>query len=230
MSQIINELTTIEVSNDMLQQLNISEICKSFKENYERLGELKKFRTEYEKKNWLTRWWHNDKLQDAQLDSAEVQAEFSKAMGGLMILSILQSKGLSEQQMQLNEQQGKLRTQAEGIAAHTSKLQEQHQVLAEQSQKLEALVRDYFELKGLTEEGAQRLIEIAREVKIAKEQLSQEFASRANGLEAVCAEVKSRMEALSIQVSHSLQRLRYFAAGMSLAVVCVLGAMSYIKT
>lgn len=206
MSQIINELATIEVSNEVLQQLDVGGIYQSFSKNYRKLDDLKNFRTEYEKKNWLMRWWHNDKLRDAQLDSAEVQAEFSKTIGQLMMISIMQSKKLSEQQAQLNDQQGKLKTQADGIAEHAGKLQQQHQVLAEQSQKLEALVREYFELKGLTEEGAQKLIEIAREVKATKDQMLQEFTSRAKGVEAVCAEAQSCMERLSTQVEERVRQ------------------------
>ena len=200
MSQIINELATIEVSNEVLQHLDIAGIYQSFSKNYRKLDDLKNFRTEYEKKNGLMRWWHNDKLQDAQLDSAEVQAEFSKTIGQLMMISIMQSKKLSEQQTQLNDQQGKLKTQADGIAKHADKLQEQHQVLADQSKKLETLVREYFDLKGLTEEGAQKLIEIAHEAKATKSQMLQEFASHTKGVEAVCAEVQSHMESISAQI------------------------------
>lgn len=206
MSQIITELATIEVSNEVLQQMDIGGIYQSFSKNFRELGDLKNFRTEYEKKNRLMRWWHNDKLLDAQLDSAEVQAEFSKTIGQLMMISIMQSKKLSEQQTQLNDQQGRLKTQADGIAEHAAELQEQHQVLAEQSQRLETLVREYFELKGLTEEGAQKLIEIAREVKATKAQMLEEFALRATGVEAVCAEMQSRMESASAKIDERICR------------------------
>lgn len=206
MSQIITELATIEVSNEVLQQMDMGEIYQSFSKNFRELGDLKNFRTEYEKKNRLMRWWHNDKLRDAQLDSAEVQAEFSKTIGQLMMISIMQSKKLSEQQTQLNDQQGRLKIQADGIAKHAGELQEQHQVLAEQSQRLETLVREYFELKGLTEEGAQKLIEIAREVKATKDQMLEEFALRANGVETLCAEMQSRMESASAKIDERICR------------------------
>jgi len=205
MAQIINELATIEVNDKVLQQLEIGEIYQTFQKNYQKLDDLKNFRSEYEKKNRLMRWWHNDKLQDAQLDSAEVQAEFSKTIGQLMMISIIQSKKLSEQQMQLNNQQGKLKAQANGIAEHASELQKQHHVLAEQSQKLEELVREYFELKGLTEDGAEKLIGIAREVKTTKDQMLQEFTSRANDVEAVCAEVQTRIKAHSAQLDEHIR-------------------------
>lgn len=202
MSKIINALAKIEVSNEVLQQLNIDSIYQSFSKNYRKLDDLKNFRTEYEKQNKLMRWWHDDKLRDAQLDSAEVQAEFSKTIGQLMMISIMQSKQLSEQQMQLNDQQGKLKNQADGIAEHAGKLQQQHQVLAEQSQELENLVHEYFELKGLTEDGAQKLIAIADDVKTTKNQMIEEFASHAKDLE---VEVQSHMESISAQVDKRIR-------------------------
>lgn len=204
MSQIINELAKIDVGNDVLQQMDIGGVYQSFSKTFRKLDDLKNFRTEYEKKNKIARWWHNDKLLDAQLDSAEVQAEFSKTIGQLMLISIMQSKKLSEQQTELNDQQCKLKAQADGIAKHADELQVQHQVLAEQSQKLEILVRDYFELKGLTEHGAQKLIEIAYEVKATKDQMLEEFALRAEGVETVCAEMQSHMDSVSANIDERI--------------------------
>lgn len=205
MSQIINQLATIELSDEVLQGLDIGSIYQNFNKNYRNLDNLKKFKTEYEKKNAVMRWWHNDKLRDAQLDSAEVQAEFSKTIGQLMLLSIMQSKKLSEQQTQLNKQQGKLKSQADGIAEHAGELQNQHQVLAKQSKKLETLMHEYFELKGLTEDGAQRLITIAQEVKATKDGLLQEFARRAKNVEVLCDEVATQMASVSSQADEQFR-------------------------
>jgi archaellum component FlaC len=204
MSQIINELDTIEVSNEVLQQLDIGGVYQSFSKNYRKLDDLKNFRSEYEKKNRLMRWWHNDKLRDAQLDSAEVQAEFSKTIGQLMMISIMQSKELSGQQTQLSDQQGKLKTQADGIAEHAAKLQEQHQVLAEQSKKLETLVHEYFALKGLTEDGAQKLIEIASEVKLTKDGMLREFDLRAQRVESLYDGVQVNIKDFSTQMERRI--------------------------
>lgn len=204
MSQIINELATIEVSNEVLQQLDIGGVYQSFSKNYRKLDDLKNFRSDYEKKNRFVRWWHNDKLRDAQLDSAEVQAEFSKTIGQLMMISIMQSKELSEQQTQLNDQQGKLKTQADGISGHAAKLEEQHQVLAEQSKRLETLVHEYFALKGLTEEGAQRLIEIASEVKLTKDGMLREFELRAQRLESLYDGVQVHIQDFSTQMDRRI--------------------------
>lgn len=205
MSQIINQLATIELSNEVLQRLDIGSVYQNFNENYRKLDNLKNFKSEYEKKNAVMRWWHNDTLQDAQLDSAEVQAEFSKTIGQLMMLSILQSKKLFEQQTQLNEQQGKLKSQADGIAEHAGELQNQHRVLAEQSEKLETLVHEYFELKGLTEDGAQKLINIAQEVKATKDGMLQEFTIRTKNIEVLCDEVATQMASVSSQATEQFR-------------------------
>lgn len=205
MSKIINELATIEVSDEAMKELDLGEIYHSFVESYRKLDDLKKFRTEYEKKNWLMRWWYNDKLREAHLDSAQVQAEFSKAIGQLMTISIMQSKWLAEQQTQLNEQQGKLKSQADGIEEHAGELQRQHQVLAEQSRNLEKLVHEYFELKGLTEDGARRLIEIANEIKSVKEGMAQEFSVRVREVKAQCNQIHMQMNALRTEISEEIR-------------------------
>lgn len=204
MSQIINELATIEISNEVLQNLDIGNIYRNFNNNYRRLDDLKNFRTDYEKQNFLKRYWHSDKLRDAQLDSAEVQAEYAKTIGQLMLLSVLQSKKLSEQQNVLNEQQDKLKSQADGIAKQAGELQSQHRALAEQSAKLETLVHEYFELKGLTEDGAQKLISIAMEVKATKDGMLQDFNKRAKNVEMLCGEVIKQMESVSAHVNAQL--------------------------
>lgn len=175
MSQIISQLATIDISDEILNQFNFQNIYQSFSEKYRKLDDLKKFRDEYEEKNAIMRWWHNDKLRDAQLDSVEMQAEFSKTIGQLMMLSIMQSKRLTEQQAQLNEQQKNLQSQANGISEQADTLQRQHVKLAEQSHQLENLVRDYFALRGLTEEGAKKLVAIADEVRITKDGMLLEF-------------------------------------------------------
>lgn len=193
MSHIINELAIINVNNEMLQRFDMDSIRHSFEENDKKLDDLKKFRTAHDKQNLLMRWWHSDKLKDAQLDSSEVQAEFLKTIGQLMVISIMQSKKLFEQQGQLNDQQGKLKMQADGIADHTGELQKQHRVLTEQSTKLETLVHEYFALKGLTEDGAQRLIEIAGEVKAAKVEMQQEFVAHSMDLEVKYGDMASQM-------------------------------------
>lgn len=206
MSKIINELATIKVSNEVLDQLSVGDIFQKFKENYQKLDDLKRFRGEYERQNFLMRWWNNDQLRDAQLDSAEVQAEFSKVIGQLMVISIMQSKKLFEQQTQLNDQQGNLKNQADGIANHAKKLQAQHQELAEQSKRLEDLMHNYFELKGLTEEGAQKLIEIAREVKATKDKLLDEFNMRSKEVEKFCAEVSLCVKNFSVQMDKRIRQ------------------------
>ncbi len=208
MSQIINQIATIEVSNDVLNQLDINNIYKSFTEKYRKLDDLKKFRNEYEKNNAIMRWWHNDKLLNAQLDSVEVQAEFSKIIGQLMMLSIMQSKHLTKQQTQLNDQQKKLQLQANGIAEQASTLQRQHVTLAEQSEQLQKLVHDYFALKGLTEDGAQKLVVIADEVRTTKDGMLVEFEHYSENIDNQLRLAQGRMESLFAEAQTQLQQIQ----------------------
>ncbi len=214
MSDVIDALAKIEVSKETQSYLDLKGIYASFTENYKKLDDLKNFRTDHEKRNFLMRWWHNDKLRDAQLDSSEVQAEFSKAIGQLMVLSIMQSKRLGDQQTQLNKQQGELKVQANGIVEHAKELERQQQVLAEQSEHLKTLMQEYFALKGLTEEGAERLIAIAHEVKATKQGMLEEFATRTTEVEVLCNDVRDKMGALSADVAKQIQASaeEYFAA------------------
>ena len=205
MSQLINNLATIEISQEIVNQLDLESIYSNFSKNYRKLDDLKDFRSDYEKKNKLMRWWHNDKLRDAQLDSAEVQAEFSKTIGQLMMISIMQSKRLAEQQQQLNTQQGKLKEQADGIAEQAQQLQKQHHTLAEQSEELEKLVTEYFALKGLTEKGAEKLIAISKEIKGTKESMLHEFSQRAADMEAAQSSMLSKANALCDHLSKQFQ-------------------------
>lgn len=207
MFEVINSLAKIEFSRDVLQQLDMEGIYRDFSSIYGQLDNLKNFRADHENKNRFLQWWDNDKLADAQLDSAEVQAKFSKMIGQLMMISIAQSKGLMEQQGQLNNQQSKLESQANGIAAQASQLQIQHHTLDEQSKDLKNLMHDYFEMKGLTEDGAQRLIDIASEVKATKAGLLEEFVARELNLRALCSTVESQTDSLAVQLGSQISQI-----------------------
>ncbi len=175
MSEVVAELATIEISRDLMELVDIKSVMSKFRDNYNKLGDLKKFRTDYEKRSALGRLWHRGDLKNAQLSAVEVQADFSQTIGQLLMISIMQSKMLSNQQSVLNDQQIGLKAQADCIQAHTAKIETQHGELKEQSEKLENLVKEYFALKGLTENGAEKLIQIAKEVKATKLDMVAQF-------------------------------------------------------
>ena len=197
---MIGQLATIEIKDNTLQQLDVTKILDRFHRYYKKLDDLKSFRNTYEQKNTILKWWDSDELRNAQLDSSEVQAAFSKAIGELMLLSIMQAKKLTEQQSLLFEQQIALKKQAENIAEHTGELVNQHRALADQSDRLETLVREYFELKGLTDDGAQKLIEIAGEIKVTKTSMLEEFDRRTGLIEATSNQMSVRMDEISAQI------------------------------
>ncbi len=175
MTDLIHDLAQVDMPTELLNQLDMRNILTNFRSNFNKLDDLKKFTNEYEKKNFLARWWHNDKLKDAQLNAQEVQAEFSKSIGQLMVISMLQSQRLEKQQRLLSEQQTELKKQSNNISAHTDDLGKQQQKLAETSRNQEELLNNFLDLQGFTADNAKKLIDIASDVKNTKTNLIRSF-------------------------------------------------------
>ena len=168
MDLVVKKMAKITVSKDLLKQIDMPALIKSFKNDYDQLDNLKVARKKHEERNWVSRWWNSDELEDAQLDAAELQASFSKKLGQLMVISIEQSKLLTQQQDNLQLQQNKIKQQATELASANVQLDQQQHKQMNQQRELEKLINDYFELKGLTTKDAEKLILIANEVKEIK--------------------------------------------------------------
>ncbi|MEK6293128.1 MAG: hypothetical protein V4793_17420 [Paraburkholderia tropica] len=179
MNDLIRDIAKIEVPHDLLSQIDVNDVLLKFRNNFKRLDELKRARNEHEQRNALMRWWHNDKLKDAQLDAQELQAEFSKSLAQLMVISMMQSQKLAHQQDQIGSQQRDLKRQTERLESHTVQLDQQQQKLHIQAVELKNLINDFFELRGLTQEGAKQLIAIASEVKGTRNELIQSVQATA---------------------------------------------------
>ncbi|HBV39988.1 MAG TPA: hypothetical protein DEF05_09975 [Erwinia sp.] len=175
---VIKDLAQVRVSEAMLRQVDVPGLLKSFKEDYDKLDNLKKDREKHEARHAVSRWWNSEELETAQLNAAELHASFAKKLGQLMMISIAQAQMLNEQQQQLQNQQTRIKRQTSEIAEANDVIKGQQETLAEQQHSLEELIKDYFELKGLTAEGAKQLILIAQEVKQTKEQLLEAFDSK----------------------------------------------------
>ncbi len=170
-SSLIQSVAHSDIPDDFLRAVDMKSLLQGFSADYKQMDNLKSARKEFEERNFLGRWWNKSELEDATLDAAELQASFSKKIGQLMVLSVAQSKQLVNQQEELAIQQEIIQEQTQHLAASDEKILQQQQALSEQNLKLEQLVTEYFELKGLTQEGAIQLIKIANEVKHTKDQL-----------------------------------------------------------
>ena len=175
MPEFINEISKIKVPQEIINQVDIKGLLDNFSENFKQLDKFKKTRKQYEERGALKKIWDcarmDDTLDDAQLDAIEVQAKFSKAIGQLMVLSIMMSQKLEQQQCELASQQDMIKKQTTSIERHTQSLGEQQIELGQQNLTLERVLNDYIELKGFTQEGADKLIKIANEVKCTKGEL-----------------------------------------------------------
>lgn len=177
MSEIIHEIAQIQLPQELLQQVDIAALLEKFKATHKKLGDFKSIRDNHANRSVLKKFGDlvtfDDTLENAHLDAVEVQADFSKAIGQLMVLSIMQAQHLDRQQQQLSAQQITIKTQTNSIEKHNAILADQHEELANQNIALEKWIKEFLALKGLTEKDAKKLIEIAHEVKNTRDQLLQ---------------------------------------------------------
>lgn len=213
MSEIIHEMAQIQLPKELLQQVDLDNLFENFRTNFKKLDEFKNVRDKHNNRDFFKKFVDgmtgDNTLESAQFDAVEVQAEFSKAIGQLMVLSIMQSQYLDRQQQQLSAQQITIKAQTSSIEQHNTILEEQHKHLAKQNVELEKWVKEFLALKGLTEKDAKKLIEIAQEVKNTRDQLLQSVENSLSGAlrqigitkEQIKAELVNAMELISYTIS-----------------------------
>lgn len=198
---IIKEMSQVTIDNDMLEQVDMNGLLKEFKNNYDKLDEFKETRDAYENRGFLARLNpFDDTMKNAQLNATEVQAKFSKSLGQLMVINVAQSQYLQKQQEQLAIQQGVIKNQTEQIEIQTHEIEKQHEVLAKQNSDLEKLVNDYFELRGLTQDGAKKLIAIANEIQHTRDNLLESMEKSHTWVE---EQQEKTLQEISLQMASS---------------------------
>ncbi|MFH7525767.1 hypothetical protein AB2J22_08540 [Aeromonas sp. A5] len=207
LNHVVEYMSQVSIPQEYLNQVDMKNILKGFSDDYKKLDDLKSARARHEDRNFVSRWWNNNELEDAQLDAAELQASFSKKLGQLMVISVAQSQQLHQQQSDLSEQQRTIKKQTEQLAENDEHLKTQQLSLETQNKKLEELVNDYFELKGLTQDGALKLIKIANEVKETKDSLMMSFGNRMQEIDGIRQNILTEQSAL---VSRQTQHLNTF--------------------
>lgn len=200
LNKVVRSMSQISVPQEILSKIDINNLLQDFSDDYKKLDDLKTVRARHEDRNFVSRWWNSDELEDAQLDAAELQASFSKKLGQLMVISIAQSQQLNHQQNELFEQQCTIKKQTEKLADNDDYLKRQQLSLEAQNTRLEKLINDYFELKDLTQEGALKLIRIASEVKETKDSLMLTFKNRMQEIDDISHHIiTSQSELVSTQ-------------------------------
>jgi hypothetical protein len=196
-------MSLVPVTKAMLKKIDMASLIKGFEEDYKKLDDLKDFREDHEDRNAIMRWWDNDELEDAQLDAVELQASFSKKLGQLMVVAITQSQMLTQQQADLKSQQKNIQGQTQKIAGANKIIAKQQDGLAEQQDQLKKLIDDYFKLKGLTTEGAKKLILIAKDVELTKDQLLENVEQSIAGVHQLGDQLIKQLE----EQANTLQQL-----------------------
>ncbi|MBX8515164.1 hypothetical protein K5D69_10685 [Pseudomonas cichorii] len=178
MSKVIAQLASTVPSDDLLARIDIAEVYEKFHSTFKRLDDFKRVRDEHEQRSFLGRLFHRGELKSAQLDAQEVQAEFSKTLAQLMVISSLQAQQLTEQQGQLADQQKTLDAKAEELARQNTRLEQHQAVIKHQAAGLRQYVTDLLKVQGLTDEHGEMLISIAKEVMETRDRLLTDFDNR----------------------------------------------------
>ncbi len=170
-------MAQLDVPQELLGTVNVDEVLNRFRRIFRQLDDLKKFRTQHEERNAWSRWWNSDQLETAQLDAQQVQAEFSKTLGQLMVISMFQARRLESQQGQLLNQQREIKHLSESIERNAKELADEHSKLYEQGDELKRLVRDSFDIQ-YTLETERKLLVLASQVAKSKDHLVAAFDER----------------------------------------------------
>ncbi len=148
MSKVIAQLASIVPSDDLLARIDIAEVYEKFHSTFKRLDDFKRVRDEHEQRSFLGRLFNRGELKNAQLDAQEVQAEFSKTLAQLMVISSLQAQQLTEQQGQLADQQKALDAKAGELARQNMRLEQHEAVIKHQAAGLRQYVHRSAESPG----------------------------------------------------------------------------------
>lgn len=208
MSNIVAQLASTVSSHDLLAKIDIAEVHEEFHRIFRRLDDFKKARDEHEQRSFFGRLFNRDELKNAQLDAQEVQAEFSKILAQLMVISSLQAQQLTEQQGQLVEQQKNLDAKAKELGRQNLRLEQHQAEIKHQAAELRQYVTDLLKVQGLTDEHGEMLISIAKEVMETRDRLLADFDNRTQYVQGILDEQQQLLrEALEEQANTLEHRL-----------------------
>ena len=209
MSELIKQMSTINLPQELLNEVDIVNIGNEFHQNFKKLEDFSRTRDKYEKRGLWEKLWDvitfDNTLKNAQFDAIEVQSKFNKSLGQLMYLSVIQSQLLDSQQKEMAKQQGEIKLQTASLENHTSLIESQHKELASQSRKLQDTLNGFIELKGFTQNELKTFVAIANDVKLVRDNLQKFVADSlsvmSDKVNAKTNEVTNQVEIVKGQIS-----------------------------
>ena len=122
----------------------INEAVESYKLFEAGMGEIDKFRSEYDKMGWVGKKWNQRELAENTNEAVLKLCKMSDAQAKMQLLVLMVTAKLGQQQTMLADQQRQIKEQTERISSqqgqiegHQGKLDEQNQKLIEQQKRLE---------------------------------------------------------------------------------------------
>ncbi|WP_276784816.1 hypothetical protein [Thalassolituus oleivorans] len=209
MESIVKGMAVIPITEEMLRDFDFAALMQSFRSDYGKLDDFKRVRDSHKNLNAVEQWWKSSEIEEAKANSLELQASFSKKLGQLMVISVAQSQMLNNQQLQLKTQQEEIKHQTAEIAEANETIKQQQIQLGAQQSELEDLITKQFELKGFTLNEANKLFEIANDVRTTKQRMMDKFDEKHDAVVQLHGEVADALE--RIDNDHQAQRSEYEA-------------------
>jgi len=184
------------------------EIMRELSENFPKLGDFKATREKHEASSFLSRWWNQDELKNAELDSIELQEKMAELMVKMIVLQMHTQHEIAAQQSKLAEQQQALENQAREIIEANEKIAFQQGELSRQQSELKNLVENYFELKGLTAEQGAKLIQYAKKIEAAKDEVEKALIEQQQDSAHQVEKLQAQQQAFQQQYIQQAEQVR----------------------
>lgn len=185
---IVQSLSNLELSSDLFSGQETQNMFRDMKSAMDKAknsaNDVRSAKQAVENGNWFGNWWYDrkDVLRDAQHDLALAVADLSENNSKLLIFNTAISKMLLDTQHKLNEQQIALNNQARELKSHTEELANQNenlnktnQQIVQEQERLDNLIKEFVQIKGLTREQVGQIAQIVKDANILKEELTESF-------------------------------------------------------
>ena len=195
--QIIQVFSATDIPADIIRQSNIGELVKGMlaaqDEMKSTVRHLDTARREQKDGNFIGNLWHgrSDKVQDYQIDLNKAIGRLTEKSSQLLIVNTILAKALNDQQHILQGQQHKLNSQAEELNSQNNKILEQQNELEKQQEELIKTTKGLCEVRGVSQEQAQKLIGCVTRIEEGESRINAENQALRLNIE---ANVRDRVE------------------------------------
>ncbi|WP_294001625.1 hypothetical protein [Sphaerotilus sp.] len=171
MSEIISQIAQINVPQDVLQNADFDGIVNDFRRHFRRLDDFQRIHGPVGMHDSLQPLWQAVASGDRPDTSDLEVSALSKTLGQLIVLSVVQSQQIQQQQDAIGSQQTATRTLQQKVKqAHTT-LAEHQQAQGLRSTEMQQLTHHLLEVRNGLAASTQRVAEVGQDTRKTREEL-----------------------------------------------------------